>query len=62
MRAEGEKLQLRTVPASEWAEVENAAKAFWEEVSQEGEIEAKIVSIFRKYNEVINQAGPPYTN
>jgi TRAP-type mannitol/chloroaromatic compound transport system substrate-binding protein len=62
LRAEGDKLQLRTVPASEWAEVENAAKDFWDEVAQEGEIEEKIVGIFRQYNEVINQAGPPYTN
>ena len=60
LRARGEKLQLRTVPASEWAEVEEAAKKFWNEVAEEGEIQSKIVSIFREYNEVINQAGPPY--
>ncbi|WP_210878063.1 TRAP transporter substrate-binding protein [Roseovarius autotrophicus] len=62
LRAKGDKLALRTVPAEEWAVVEDAAKDFWNEVAQEGEIEAKIVSIFREYNEVINQAGPPYTN
>ena len=62
LRATGDKLALRTVPASEWAEVENAAKAFWEEVAQEGEVHQKIVNIFKEYNAVINQAGPPYTN
>ena len=62
LRARGDKLELRTVPAAEWAEVENAAKEFWDEVAGEGEINAKIVSIFRDYNEVVNQAGPPYTN
>ena len=62
LRAKGDKLALRTVPASEWAEVENAAKEFWTEIAEEGEIHAKIVQIFRDYNEVINQAGPPYTN
>ncbi len=62
LRARGEKLQLRTVPANEWAEVENAAKEFWSEIAEEGEIQSKIVGIFREYNEVINQAGPPYTN
>jgi TRAP-type mannitol/chloroaromatic compound transport system substrate-binding protein len=62
LRARGEKLKLRTVPANEWAEVENAAKDFWTEVAEEGEVHSKIVSIFREYNEVINQAGPPYTN
>jgi len=62
LRAKGEKLELRTVPAAEWNEVEDAAKAFWEEVAQEGEVHQKIVNIFKEYNSVINQAGPPYTN
>jgi TRAP-type mannitol/chloroaromatic compound transport system substrate-binding protein len=62
LRATGDKLELRTVPADEWAEVENAAKDFWTEIAAEGEIEEKIVGIFREYNEVINKAGPPYTN
>ncbi len=62
LRAQGDKLELRTVPAAEWDEVENAAKEFWKEIAQEGEINQKIVDIFREYNSVINQAGPPYTN
>ncbi|MEM8877423.1 MAG: TRAP transporter substrate-binding protein [Pseudomonadota bacterium] len=62
LRATGDKLELRTVPADEWAQVEDAAKEFWTEVSGEGEIQEKIVGIFREYNGVINQAGPPYTN
>lgn len=60
LRATGDKLELRTVPAAEWAEVEDAAKEFWEEIAQEGEIQQKIVNIFKEYNGVINQAGPPY--
>ncbi|QFT99628.1 Lactate-binding periplasmic protein precursor [Roseovarius sp. THAF8] len=60
LRANGDKLELRSVPASEWAEVENAAKEFWDEVAQEGEVHEKIVGIFREYNSVINQAGVPY--
>ena len=60
LRANGDKLELRTVPADEWAEVENAAKDFWKEIAEEGEIQQKIVSIFQEYNAVINQAGPPY--
>jgi hypothetical protein len=54
-------LQLRSIPQDEWVVVEDAAKVFWEEVAQESEINAKIVQIFRDYNEVIEQAGPPYT-
>jgi hypothetical protein len=62
LRATGDKLELRTVPAEEWAQVEDAAKEFWVEVASEGELQEKIVGIFREYNGVINQAGPPYTN
>ncbi len=62
LRAKGDKLALRTVPANEWAEVEDAAKEFWNEIAEEGEIQQEIIGIFREYNEVINQAGPPYTN
>ena len=62
LRAQGDKLELRTVPADEWAQVEDAAKTFWYEIAQEGEIHDEIVKIFREYNGVINQAGPPYTN
>ncbi|WP_299845649.1 TRAP transporter substrate-binding protein [uncultured Roseovarius sp.] len=62
LRANGDKLELRTVPAEEWAEVENAAKDFWKEIAEEGEIQQKIINIFSEYNSVINQAGPPYTN
>lgn len=60
LRANGDKLELRSVPASEWAEVENAAKEFWNEIAEEGEVHEKIVGIFRAYNSVINQAGVPY--
>ncbi|WP_294620850.1 TRAP transporter substrate-binding protein [uncultured Roseovarius sp.] len=60
LRANGDKLELRSVPASEWAEVENAAKEFWNEIAEEGEVHEKIVGIFREYNSVINQAGVPY--
>ncbi len=61
LRANGDKLQLRQVPAAEWKELENAAIEFWDEVAQEGEIHQQIVDIFREYNGVINQAGAPYT-
>lgn len=62
LRATGDKLELRTIPAEEWAQVEEAAKEFWDEIAQESETHARIVGIFREYNDVINQAGPPYTN
>ena len=41
--------------------VEEAAVKFWDEMAEEGETAAKIVQIFRDYNNVISKAGPPYT-
>ena len=60
LRAQGDKLKLRSIPQSEWKAVEDAAKVFWNEIAEEGELHAKIVKIFRDYNDVIGQAGPPY--
>ncbi|MCB1458201.1 MAG: C4-dicarboxylate ABC transporter, partial [Nitratireductor sp.] len=60
LRATGDKLQLRSVPAAEWAEVENAAVQFWDEIAAESETKAKVISIFKEYNKVINTAGFPY--
>lgn len=61
LRAQGDKLKLRSIPQDEWKAVEEAAVKFWDEIAQEGEVHAKIVQIFRDYNEVISKAGPPYT-
>ena len=61
LRASGEKLQLRTIPAAEWREVEQAALTFWDEIAEESETKAKVVQIFKDYNKVINNAGFPYS-
>ncbi len=61
LRAEGDKLQLRSIPAEEWSQVADAASVFWDEVAQEGETEAKLVDIFKQYRDVINTAGYPYS-
>jgi len=61
LRAEGTKLKLRSIPAAEWRAVEDAADAFWQEVSETGETANRIVSIFREYRKVINAAGVPYS-
>ncbi|MGJ8584740.1 MAG: TRAP transporter substrate-binding protein [Marinosulfonomonas sp.] len=61
LRAQGDKLKLRSIPQEEWKVVEDAAVKFWDEIAEEGEINAKIVQIFRDYNEVTSKAGPPYT-
>ena len=61
LRATGDKLKLTTVPASEWAEVENAALKFWDEIAADSETKAKVVGIFKEYNDILKKAGGVYT-
>jgi len=61
LRATGDKLELRSIPAKEWKVVEDAADTFWAEIAEEGEVHQKVVDIFREYNKIINEAGSPYT-
>ena len=60
LRVNGTKMELTSIPDEEWAEVENAAVKFWDEIASESETKAKIVGIFRKYNEDMQKAGRPY--
>ena len=61
LRADGTKLEVTTIPAEEWREVENAAAKFWDEVAETGEVAAKVVSIFKDYDRVRQKAGGIYT-
>ncbi len=61
LRATGDKLQLTTIPALEWKEVEDAALIFWDELAQQSERSAKVVQIFKDYNAIIAKSGTPYT-
>ncbi len=60
LRVNGPKLQLTTIPDAEWKQVEAAAMAFWDEIASESETKAKVVGIFKKYNETMTKAGFPY--
>lgn len=60
LRVNGDKMKLTTIPSGEWAEVETAARAFWDEIAAESEVKAKVVAKIRAYNEAMEQAGPPY--
>jgi len=53
-------MELTHIPDEEWAQVENAARVFWDEIAQESETKAKVVQIFKDYNEVMVKAGRPY--
>ncbi|MDJ0685105.1 MAG: TRAP transporter substrate-binding protein [Alphaproteobacteria bacterium] len=60
LRVNGTKLQLTSIPDDEWAQVEAAARVFWDEIAAESETKAKVVEIFKRYNEVMEKAGRPY--
>lgn len=60
LRVNGPKLKLTSIPDEEWATVEAAALKFWDEIAAESETKARVVEIFRKYNDVMSKAGRPY--
>jgi len=60
LRVHGTKMQLTSIPDSEWAQVEAAAVKFWDEIAAESETKAKVVEIFRQYNSDMAKAGRPY--
>ncbi|PPB80554.1 TRAP-type mannitol/chloroaromatic compound transport system substrate-binding protein [Albidovulum inexpectatum] len=60
LRVEGTKMKLTSIPDEEWAQVEAAAREFWDEIAAESETKARIVSIFKAYNETMDKAGRPY--
>ncbi len=60
LRVNGTKMTLTSIPDEEWAQVEQAAIQFWDEIASEGPVQAKVVDIFRKYNADMQKAGRPY--
>jgi TRAP-type mannitol/chloroaromatic compound transport system substrate-binding protein len=60
LRVNGTKMKLTTIPDEEWATVEAAAVKFWDEIAAESETKAKVVQVFKTYNEVMQKAGRPY--
>jgi len=60
LRVKGDKMQLTTIPAAEWAKVEAEAHKFWDEIAKTSPRCAKVVQIFKDYNDLMSKAGPPY--
>lgn len=58
-RNEG-KLELTTIPAADWTQVEDEASKFWDEIAGQSARSAKVVEIIKKYNESMVKAGAPY--
>ena len=53
-------MELTSIPEDEWARVEAEADKFRDEIASTSDQAAKIVGIFRQYNEVMGKAGGPY--
>ncbi|MDP2620530.1 MAG: TRAP transporter substrate-binding protein [Hyphomicrobiales bacterium] len=54
------KLELTTIPESEWKTVEDEAVKFWDEIAAQSPRSAKVVEILKQYNADMAKAGPPY--
>ena len=60
LRVKGEKMKLTTIPDEEWATVEAEALKFWDEIAATSPRCARVVQIFKDYNDLMKKAGPPY--
>ena len=60
LRTKGKKLKLTTIPDKEWKKVEDQVPKFWDEIAAQSKRSAKVVKIFKEYNETMRKAGPPY--
>jgi TRAP-type mannitol/chloroaromatic compound transport system substrate-binding protein len=60
LRVKGDQLQLTSIPDEEWATVEVEARKFWDEIAATSPRAAKVVQIFKDYNELMSKAGRPY--
>ena len=60
LRTKGTKLKLTSIPDAEWKTVEDEALKFWDEIAAQSPRKARVIKIFKEYNEVMKKAGPPY--
>nr|HMN87910.1 TRAP transporter substrate-binding protein DctP [Bauldia sp.] len=56
----GGKLELTTIAADEWKQVEDAAHKLWDEVAAQSPRDARVVEILKQYNADMVKAGAPY--
>ena len=61
LRTGGAKLQLTSIPAAEWRQVEAEAVKFWDQVALTSPRAARVIAILRQYRATLEQAGPPYS-
>lgn len=59
-RTTGGKLELTSIPDSEWKTVEDEAVKFWDEIAAKSPRNAKVVKILKDYTATMRKAGQPY--
>ncbi|EMG36394.1 TRAP-type mannitol/chloroaromatic compound transport system, periplasmic component [Desulfocurvibacter africanus PCS] len=59
-RTTGGKLELTSIPDSEWQTVEDEAVKFWDEIASKSPRNAKVVQILKNYTATMRKAGKPY--
>lgn len=60
LRVEGEKMELTSIPAEEWATVVKDANGFWDDIAASSPRAGKVVEAFKKYADTMEKAGYPY--
>ena len=60
LRAEGNKMELTTIPQNEWDQVVKDAEGFWDELASASPRAARVIEIFKKYNATMEKVGVPY--
>jgi hypothetical protein len=53
-------MQLTSIPDSEWKQVEDEARKFWDEVAATSPRCAKVVDKLKQNAETMEKAGEPY--
>lgn len=60
LRVEGEKMELTSIPADEWAQVVSDAAGFWDEIAASSDRAGRVVEAFKTYSDTMEKAGYPY--
>ncbi|MEO0382426.1 MAG: TRAP transporter substrate-binding protein DctP [Pseudomonadota bacterium] len=60
LRVQGEKMELTSLPADEWAQVNADAQVFWDEIAASSPRAGKVVDAFKAYAATMEAAGYPY--
>ncbi|MCC5974486.1 MAG: C4-dicarboxylate ABC transporter [Rubellimicrobium sp.] len=60
LRVHGEKMELTSLPAEEWAQVISDAEGFWDESAAASPRAGRVVQAFKDYSANMEAAGYPY--